>query len=109
MANNFVQEGNSLNYTAGANITSGSFVLVGAIGAIAKTDIANGKTGAVQITGVFTVPKASGAVTQGAKLYWDATNSVLTTTSSGNTIVGVAADGAGSGDATVKILLNVGL
>lgn len=109
MATNFVQEGHSLNYTAGANITSGSFVLVGTIGAIAKTDIANGKTGAVQITGVFSVPKASGAVTQGAKLYWSTASSNLTTTASGNTIVGVAAEAAASGDANVKILLNVGL
>ncbi len=109
MATNYVQDGKVLNYTAGANITSGSFVLVGVIGAVATTDIANGKVGAVQICGVFSIPKASGAVTQGAKLYWDATNSVLTTTASGNTIVGVAAEAAASGDATVKILLNVGL
>ena len=46
---------------------------------------------------------------QGAKLYWDNTNKVLTTTASGNTIVGVAAAAAASGDATVAILLNVGL
>jgi predicted RecA/RadA family phage recombinase len=109
MATNFVQEGNALNYTAGADIDSGDFVLIGAIGGVATTDIANGKTGAVHIKGVFSVPKATGAVSQGAKLYWDATNSVLTTTASGNTIVGVAAEAALSGDATAKILLNVGL
>ena len=109
MAKNFIKEGKILDYTAGAATVSGQFVLVGAIGGIAIADIANGATGAVQIEGVFSVPKASGAVTQGAKLYWDATNSVLTTTSSGNTIVGVAAAAAASGDATVQILLNVGL
>lgn len=109
MAKNFVQEGKILNYTAGANIASGQFVLIGTIGGVAIGAIANGATGAVQIQGVFSVPKASGAVTQGAKLYWDAANSNLTTTSSGNTIVGVAAAAAQSGDATVQILLNVGL
>lgn len=109
MAKNFIKEGKILDYTAGATITSGQFVLVGAIGGIAIADIANGDTGALQIEGVFSVPKAAGAVTQGAKLYWDATNSVLTTTSSGNTIVGVAAAAAASGDASVQILLNVGL
>ena len=55
------------------------------------------------------MPKATGAVSQGAKLYWDNTNKVLTTTASGNTIVGVAAEAALSGDANAKILLNVGL
>lgn len=110
MATNFVQEGKSLNYTpSGSDVASGDFVLIGAIGGVAKTDIADGKTGAVHVCGVFSVPKASGAVTQGAKLYWDSTNSVLTTTASGNTIVGVAAEAAASGDANVRILLNVGL
>ncbi|MBL0318152.1 MAG: DUF2190 family protein [Alphaproteobacteria bacterium] len=109
MAKNFVQEGKALNYTAGADILSGDFVLIGTIGGIAKTAIANGKVGAVHITGIFNVAKATGAITQGAKLYWDNTNKVLTTTASGNTIVGVAAAAALSGDATVAILLNVGL
>jgi predicted RecA/RadA family phage recombinase len=109
MAKNFVQEGKALNYTAGADILSGDFVLIGTIGGIAKTAIANGKVGAVHVTGIFNVAKATGAITQGAKLYWDNTNKVLTTTASGNTIVGVAAAAALSGDATVAILLNVGL
>ena len=110
MATNYIQEGKSLNYTpSGSNLLSGDFVVIGSIGAIAKTDIADGKTGAVHIAGVFSVPKASGDVTQGAKLYWNSTNINLTTTATGNTLVGVAADAAASGDANVKILLNVGL
>lgn len=110
MATNFVQEGKTLNYTpSGADVASGDFVLIGVIGGVAKTDIADGKTGAVHISGVYSVAKASGAVTQGALLYWDSTNSVLTTTATSNTLVGVAAEAAASGDANVKILLNVGL
>lgn len=110
MATNYVQEGKTLNYTAsGADIASGDFVLIGTIGGVAKTDIADGKTGAVHIAGVYSIPKASGAITQGAKLYWSTTNSNLTTTASGNTIVGVAAEAAASGDANAKLLLNVGL
>lgn len=110
MATNYVQEGKALNYTpSGADVASGDFLLIGAIGGVAKTDIADGKTGAAHVSGVFSVVKASGAVTQGQKLYWNSTNSNLTTTASGNTIVGVAAEAAASGDANVKILLNVGL
>ena len=110
MATNFVQEGKSLNYTpSGSSLASGDFVLIGTIGGVAKTAIADGKTGAVHISGVFSVAKASGAVTQGQKLYWNSTNSNLTTTATGNTLVGVAAEAAASGDANVKILLNVGL
>ena len=110
MATNFVQEGKALDYTAsGSDIPSGSLVVIGTIAGIAKTDIADGSKGAVHITGVFSVPKASGAVTQGQKLYWNSTNSNLTTTASGNTLVGIAFEAAASGDANVKILLNVGL
>ncbi len=109
MATNYVQEGKTLNYTAGADITSGQFVLIGSIGAVAKTDIANGKTGAVHICGVFSIPKASGAVTQGAKLYWDESESEVTTTATDNTLIGVAAAAAASGDSNAQVLLNVGL
>ena len=110
MATNFVQEGKTLDYTAsGADVASGEFVVVGILGGVAKTAIADGKTGAVCISGVFSVAKASGAVTQGAKLYWNSSNDNLTTTASGNTLVGVAAEAAASGDATAKLLLNVGL
>lgn len=110
MATNYIQEGKALNYTpSGADVSSGDLVVIGTIAGIAKTDIADGKTGAVHISGVFSVAKASGAVSQGAKLYWSSANSNLTTTASGNTLVGVAAAAALSGDATIPLLLNVGL
>jgi len=110
MSTNFIQEGKSLNHTpSGVSLVSGQFILIGAIGAIALTDIADGKTGTVHVSGVFSVPKATGAITQGAKLYWNSTNSNLTTTATANTIVGIAAAAAASGDANVNILLNIGL
>lgn len=110
MATNYIQEGKALDYTpSGADVSSGDLIIMGVIAGIAKTDIADGKTGAVHISGVFSIAKASGAVTQGAKLYWDSTNSNLTTTATSNTLVGVAAEAAASSDATAKLLLNVGL
>ncbi len=110
MATNYVQEGKALNYTpSGADIASGDLVIIGTIAGVARTDIADGKTGAVHICGVFSLPKASGAVTQGAKLYWSSANSNVTTTASGNTLIGVAAAAAASGDASIPVLLNVGL
>lgn len=110
MATNYVQKGKALNYTpSGADVASGDLVIIGTIAGVAKTDIADGKTGAVHICGVFSLPKASGAVTQGAKLYWSSANSNVTTTASGNTLIGVAAAAAASGDASIPVLLNVGL
>jgi predicted RecA/RadA family phage recombinase len=73
MATNYQQVGDVLQYTAGANITSGQVVKVGNLLCIALQDIANGETGPVKRTGVFVVPKVTGAViAQGESLTWDA-------------------------------------
>jgi predicted RecA/RadA family phage recombinase len=110
MAKNYIQEGKTIDYTAsGADVLSGALVVIGTIAGIAKTTIPNGKTGAVHIKGIFSVPKATGAIIQGAKLYWSTVTNNLSTTATGNTLVGVASEAAVSGDTTVKILLNVGL
>ena len=110
MAINYIQEGKALDYTpSGADVASGDLVIIGTIAGIAKTNIADGKTGAVHICGVFSVPKATGTVAQGAKLYWSSANSNVTTTATRNTLVGVAASAAASGDASIPLLLNVGL
>jgi predicted RecA/RadA family phage recombinase len=72
MTTKAIQAGNVVDYTATANITSGDVVKIGQILGVALTDIANGATGAVQITGVFEVPKVTAAVfAQGESLTWD--------------------------------------
>ncbi len=106
MATNYVADGNVLKHTAGADISSGDLVVMNTIAGVAVTDIANGEVGSVQISGIFTLAKATGAISQGAKVYWNSSNSNVTTTASGNTLIGVAAAGAASGDATIDVLLN---
>lgn len=109
MAQNYVQEGDVLNYTnaSGSTIVSGTAILIGTWLGVALADIANGATGSVAIEGVFTVPKLStDVVTQGAVLYWDNTNKRLTTTVGSNTQVGHAFAAAGNGATTVQIKLN---
>lgn len=78
MAKNYVQDGEVLDYTngTGSAISAGSVVVMGAAGdatiGVALVDIADGEAGAVQIDGVFTVPKTSAAVfKQGESLMWD--------------------------------------
>lgn len=107
MANNYVMSGEVIDYVAGANIASGAVVLFGARIGVAMTAIANGATGPLRVKGIFTVAKlGSDVVAQGAALYWDNTNSRLTTTASGNTLAGYAAKAAGSGATTVEININ---
>lgn len=49
------------------------------------------------------VPKLTGAITQGAKVYYDAAQKKVTTTASGNTLAGRCVKAAGSSDTTVQI------
>lgn len=107
MTTKFVQPGEVIDYTAGANKTSGQPVLIGTRLGVCLADIDNGSTGPVAMSGVYTVTKlTTDVVTQGAALYWDNTNSRLTTTASGNTYAGYAFAAAGNGVTTVNIKLN---
>ena len=109
MANNDLYTGAVLDYTngGGADISSGAPVLVGSRLGIALVNIPDGSTGSVRMRGVFTVAKLStDVVAQGDLLYWDATNSRLTTTASTHKQAGYAAAAAGAGVTTVAISLN---
>lgn len=107
MTTKFVQPGEVIDYTAGANIASGQVVLMGVRIGVALKAIANGETGPVQVTGVFNIAKLStDNMAQGALLYWDNTNSRLTTTASGNTLAGFAAAAAAATTTSVNIKIN---
>jgi predicted RecA/RadA family phage recombinase len=107
MAKNYIQPGEVLDVTLSATITSGSGLLVSKRLGVALTDGASGDTIAVQVKGVFNLPKLStDVVAQGDLLYWDNTNHRLTTTSTSNTLAGYATAAAGSGVTTVNIALN---
>lgn len=108
MAKNYIQEGDVLDYTAGGTaIAAGAIALMGKRIGVVLADIAASATGAVSVTGVWTVAKLStDVVAQGDLLYWDAANSRLTTTVGANTLAGYAAAAAGNGVATVNIKIN---
>jgi predicted RecA/RadA family phage recombinase len=106
MAQNFIQDGDRIE-VVGA-FTAGAPVLVGVLVGIALNTTTSGQTNEVKLHGVFTVNKASGAWSQGDKLYWDATNSVFTKTATNNTAAGFAWLPALSGDTTGQIKLQPG-
>lgn len=105
MAQNYIQDGNVIEITAAATITSGAPVAVGAIAGVALGDAASGETVRVQLKGVFNVSKASGAITLGAAVYLVAANGNVSTSASGNIFMGHAVAAAASGDATVPVRL----
>ena len=106
MTTKYKTEGCVIDYTAGSNLASGAVVVVGTKVGVALSSIASGAQGSVQIAGVFTLAKATGAISQCASVYWDSTNSNITTTASGNTLAGVAYAAAANGATTVDVLLN---
>lgn len=109
---NFIKKGNVLDYViagGGTAVVSGELVIIGGLVGVAVTNIAVGETGSVNLTGVYSVPKASGAITQGAKLYYVTADKNLSTTASGNTYVGFANKAALTGDTTVELILANGI
>jgi predicted RecA/RadA family phage recombinase len=104
----YYQDGDLINYTPGSAVAAGAVVVLADLITVAPRPIAANALGAVAVEGVFKLPKASGAISQGAIVYWNSTDGNVTTTSSGNKRAGKAAEAAASGDATVPVLLNIG-
>jgi len=103
----YIQRGETIDYTAGADIAAGDIVFVGDECFIAQFTIPNGATGAITRCGVFEIPKDSNAITYGAVVFWDAENKKG---KAGQTTleVGICVKAAESTDTTVTVLLNAG-
>ena len=56
----FIHDGKSIDYTPGADVSAGDVVVQNDLIGIAKLDIASGALGALAVTGVFDLPKATG-------------------------------------------------
>jgi len=105
---NFVRRGETKQFTAGSALVAGVGVLMGTVVGVVTNDVASGAVGEAMLAGVFDVAKATGAWTDGAKIYWDNAAKKFTTTSSSNTFAGTADQAAQSGDATGRLNLNRG-
>ena len=106
----FIHDGKSIDYTPGADVSAGDVVVQNDLIGIAKLDIASGALGALAVTGVFDLPKATGvgeAIGAGAKVHWDAGGSIATTdpAAGANKYLGKTVRAAGDDDATVRVRL----
>lgn len=108
---NRIQNGKSIDYVngTGALISGGALIVFGVLFGVAVADIPDTETGAVELQGVFELPKAAGVITQGAKVYWDATAKNVTTTATSNTAIGACVEAVLTGASTVKVLLVQGV
>ncbi len=101
MKNLIRQKAVNLPFIAPYDVKSGDPFMVGAFFAIASTDALAGQPVEGVTEGEYSLPKTTGqAWTTGAKLYWDATNRLLTNTAGSNVHVALATGGAASAAAS---------
>ena len=104
---NYVQDGEVVALPAPYDVASGGGFLVGSLFAVAVNAAASGATVQGMTRGVISLSKTSAqAWTIGAKVYWDNTAKEVTTTASGNTLIGVALATAANPSATGLVRLN---
>jgi len=107
----FVQDGNSVDYTPGADVAAGAVVVQGDMIGIARTPIVANALGSLAVAGVFDLPKATGestAIAAGASVYWDVADSEAKedSESGANKLIGKVVKAAGDDDATVRVRLS---
>ena len=95
----------TIKYTHTAATVSDTIYLLGGRVMLAANSAAANVENVFLLRGHIEHAKAAVAVTGGATLYWDDTNKVFTTVSTGNTKAGFAMEAAASGDATVQMFL----
>ncbi len=106
---NFRQIGKTISCTApSGGVVSGGGYKIGDIFGVAKASAAEGDPFELTVEGVFTLPKASsGAINEGVKVYWHASNFNVTTTASGNTLIGHCVGGAADGATECDVRLSM--
>jgi len=107
----FVHDGKAIDYTPGADVSAGDVVVQGDLIGIAKLDIASGTLGALAVTGVFDLPKATGvgeAIAAGANVYWDVADAEAKedAEAGANKYLGKTVAAAGDDDTTVRVRLS---
>jgi len=102
--NNYVETGNTFNFTAGAAYSAGDFVFSGGLVGVCVNDVENGAVGVANRTGVYYKAKAAVTIAQGDKLYWDSGSSVVTNVANAYP-VGAAHSAAASSATYVDVLL----
>ena len=111
MGANFVQRGDSVDYIPSTDVAVGSVIVQGDLVGVSKLDIPAGTLGALHVTGVYDISKATGAgsaIPVGSEVYYDATNKVATLDADGGTnkTLGKSILDAGDDDPSVRVRLS---
>ena len=104
----FIHTGNAIDYTPTTDVPAGAVVVQGELVGVTKLDIPANTLGALAVTGVFDITKATGtgtAIAAGSNCYWDAGAGQATTIATGNKLLGKSIQSAGDASETVRVLL----
>ncbi|MCG6216268.1 DUF2190 family protein [Vibrio furnissii] len=105
MAKNYVQDGDTIDFIAAADVASGSPVAIGALVGVALDDVKAGMTGVAAANGVWSLPKAAGVeIAQGVSVYLK--NGAITTDSAEAVAAGKAWSESAAGDSKVSVNIN---
>lgn len=107
----FVQTGEQIDYTPGAETSGGTVIVQNEMVGVTNRDIEANELGALAITGVFEFAKTTGvgtAISTGQIVYWDDTNKVATTNdaSGTNKRIGMVVADAIDDDDVVRAMLS---
>lgn len=105
---NYVDSGKSIVVTSAGAKVSGVPIVVGDLVGIPSASVPTNTPVVVMLDGTYELPKANGAWTQGAPLYWDAGNGNCTTAdgAGANKKIGNAALAALAGDTVGSVRLS---
>jgi len=111
MSARYIQTGDAVDYTPGADVNAGDVVVQGELVGVAKLDIKTGKLGALAVTGLFDFPKATGAgtaIAAGTRVHWDVAEQVAKADdeSGANQEIGKSVKAASDTDAVVRARLS---
>jgi predicted RecA/RadA family phage recombinase len=106
MAQNYIESGERKDFVLSGTVTSGSIVEIGDMVGVALGSGVSGETIVVALEGVFELPKVTGAITIGQKVYSNGSGSITTSDNSGaNKVAGYAWVAATSSATVVKVKL----
>ena len=109
MAATYISEGDTTEYTPGADVTAGDVIVQNELVGIAKQDIKANELGSLAHVGIAEFPKVSGtAISMGVPVYWLASPGVATPSSGSgaNKLIGKAVEGTLAADLTIKVRMS---
>jgi predicted RecA/RadA family phage recombinase len=104
----YIQDGDYVDYTPGADVVTGQVVVQNDLIGVATRPIPANTLGALAVEGVFDVPKSTAggsAIGAGVTVYWNAGAQQATATAGGNKLLGKTTKATVDADATVRVRL----